>query len=133
MEEQKEFEYGIEITLPNPDDFLKIKESLTRVGLKSKKANILYQSCNILHRRGKYYILHFKEMFVLDKKPSTISDDDLRRRNAIVILLAKWGLCRIVNRDKVALVDPETPIDVIPHKMKKDWNLICKYQVGKRK
>lgn len=133
MEEQEKFEYGVEIILPTPDDFLKIKESLTRIGLKSKKTNTLYQSCSILHKRGRYVIIHFKELFALDGKTSDITEDDIRRRNAIVKLLNKWGLCQIVDPSSVELAAPETPIDVIPFKSKKDWTLVCKYSVGKKK
>lgn len=129
----EEFLYGVEITLPKPDSFAMIVESLTRIGVKSKKSNTLYQSCNLLHRRGKYYIMHYKEFFGLDGKHSDVIEDDYRRRNTIAKMLAKWGLCDIVDSKTVELVNPETPIDVIPFKNKKEWTLIAKYTVGKKK
>ena len=127
------FNYGVEVTLPNPDSFAIIVESLTRIGIKSKKSNTLYQSCSLLHRRGKYYIMHYKEFFKVDGKHAEIDEEDLRRRNEVTKLLAKWGLCVIVNKDDVALASPETPIDIIPFKVKKEWSLISKYTVGKKK
>lgn len=125
-------EYGVEINLSKPDDFLKIKETLTRIGIKSKKNNTLFQSCSILHKRGSYYILHFKELFACDNKLTDISDDDIRRRNVIARMLESWGMCSIVNKEKVSLVDPETPVDIIQHKDKKNWTLVSKYTVGKK-
>lgn len=125
-------QYGVEITLSKPDDFLKIKETLTRVGIKSKKNNNFYQSCSILHKRGKYYIMHFKELFACDKKETDFCEEDERRRNAISKLLESWGMCVIIDSSNL-LLDPETPIDILPYKDKKDWVLISKYTVGKRK
>jgi hypothetical protein len=129
---ETEHQYGIEITLSKPDDFLKIKETLTRVGIKSKKSNTFYQSCSILHKRGKYYIMHFKELFACDNKPSDFTEEDERRRNSITKLLEAWGMCVIIKSDGLIL-DPESHIDVIPYKEKQNWNLVSKYTVGKRK
>lgn len=126
-------EFGVEINLSKPDDFLKIKETLTRIGIKSKKTNTLYQSCSILHKRGKYYILHFKELFACDKKESDFTEDDERRRNAIVKLLEAWGMCVILDKEKTLIVDPDTPVDIIQYKDKKNWVLVSKYTVGKKK
>jgi hypothetical protein len=127
------FEHGVEITLANPDDFLKIKETLTRIGVKSKKSNILYQSVNILHKRGKYYLLHFKEFFILDGKLDNMCDDDYRRRNTITKLISQWGMCKIVFPVDVELTLPMSEITIIPYKDKKDYQLIAKYTVGGRK
>lgn len=129
--EQKQ-ELGVEITLPKPDSFAIIVESLTRIGMKSKKSNTLYQTCHILHKRGTYRIMHYKEFFALDGKHADICDDDYRRRNEIVKLLQKWGLCVIVDSSKVELANPESSIDIIPYKLKKEWQLISKYTVGKK-
>lgn len=123
---------GVEITLKSEEDFLKVKETLTRIGVSSKIEKRLYQSCHILHKRGRYAIMHFKEMFVLDGLDSDISEDDLGRRNTIVKLLVEWGL--------IAVIDPkryEHPqlslarLKIIPHKDKKEWTLIPKYHIGK--
>jgi len=130
---EQELEHGVEINLEKPDDFLKIKETLTRIGIKSKKTNTLYQSCSILHKRGRYYILHFKELFACDNKQSDISDDDIRRRNAIITMISQWGMCKVLDKSKIALVDPETPVDIIQYKDKKNWQLVSKYTVGKKK
>lgn len=139
MEQQeKRFEVngiqiGVEITLPTPDSFSIIRESLCRIGVKSKKGNVLYQSCHILHRRGKYYITHFLEMFVADGRENNMSDEDYARRNAIAKLLVKWKLCKILNISEVSDASPDTPIDVIPYKEKKDFELVSKYSVGNKK
>jgi hypothetical protein len=130
---ENSLEFGVEINLSKPDDFLKIKETLTRIGIKSKKTNTLYQSCSILHKRGKYYILHFKELFACDKKECDFTEDDERRRNTIVKMLASWGMCVILDKEKTLIVDPETPIDIIQYKDKKNWVLVSKYTVGKKK
>jgi len=125
---------GVEITLPSPDNFLKIKETLTRVGIASKKEKKLYQSCHILHKQGHYAILHFKELFILDGKENTFSEDDKSRRNTIINLLEEWGLLDIVETDKVE--DPIAPlsqIKVISHKEKDQWILEHKYNIGKKK
>ena len=123
----------VEIRLKTDDDFLKIKETLTRIGVSSKKENKLYQSCHILHKRGKYYIVHFKELFLLDGLESDIDETDIGRRNMIITLLVDWGLCEIVDAEKI-----KTPIlslkqiKIITHKDKQDWQLIPKYHIGKR-
>jgi len=125
---------GVEITLPNPDNFLKIKETLTRVGIASKKEKKLYQSCHILHKQGHYAILHFKELFILDGKENTFSEDDKSRRNTIINLLEEWGLLSVVETDKVE--DPIAPlsqIKIISHKEKDQWIFEYKYNIGKKK
>jgi len=123
----------IEVKLHQEDDFLKVKETLTRVGVASEKNKTLYQSCHILHKRGKYYIVHFKELFALDGKPSSLDDEDLARRNTIANLLADWGLIELVN-PKMSEENqaPMKFIKVIPHKEKHDWELISKYKIGKK-
>ena len=124
----------IEVTLGEKDDFLKVRETLTRIGVASKKDKILYQSCHILHKRGQYYVVHFKELFALDGKPTDITESDLSRRNAIVNLLEDWGLVKIVNKDKTQTPTPIflSQIKIISHKEKKDWQLIPKYSIGKK-
>tara|TARA_R100000697_G_scaffold35038_1_gene46649 strand:- start:1677 stop:2084 length:408 start_codon:yes stop_codon:yes gene_type:complete len=135
MEKQKvSVEDLIEVTLYEDDDFLKIKETLTRIGISSRKENRLYQSCHILHKRGKYYIVHFKELFALDGLPSNFSDEDKARRNTIVNLLDEWELCEIVHPEKTK--DPVLSIKqlkIISHKEKQDWELCPKYHIGKKK
>jgi len=124
----------VEVELFEEDDFLKIKETLTRIGISSRKEKKLYQSCHILHKRGKYYIVHFKELFALDGLPSNISDEDIARRNTIANLLEEWELCEIVDPDKTE--DPVLNIKqlkVLPHKEKKDWELCPKYHIGKKR
>jgi len=124
----------IEVRLQERDDFLKVKETLTRIGVSAKKENKLYQSCHILHKQGKYYIVHFKELFALDGKPSDISENDYARRNTIINLLCDWGLIEIVNRDTT--VDPVAPmsqIKILPYKDKNNWELVAKYNIGKKK
>lgn len=124
----------LEITLNEPDDFLKVKETLSRIGISSKKdANVLYQSCHILHKAGRYFVVHFKELFLLDGKPSTFTIDDLARRNTISILLSDWGLLQIVNFSKAEPTCSLKAIKIISHKDKKDWTLLPKYQIGKVK
>lgn len=126
--------YGIEIKLPDADSFLKVRETLSRIGVASKKDKVLYQSCHILHKQGKYAILHFKELFGLDGKPNNFSEEDKARRNTIVNLLWEWDLVEIV--DPTLSKEPVVPISqlkILPHKEKKDWTLVCKYQVGKKK
>lgn len=124
----------VEVTLNEKDDFLKVRETLTRIGVASKKDRILYQSCHILHKQGKYYIVHFKELFALDGKPTDISENDLSRRNAIVKLLQDWGLVAIVNKDKAENPPPIflSQIKIISHKEKNDWDLVPKYNIGKK-
>lgn len=124
----------VEVTLNEKDDFLKVRETLTRIGVASKKDRILYQSCHILHKQGKYYIVHFKELFALDGKPTDISENDLSRRNAIAKLLEDWGLVKIVNKDKAENPPPIflSQIKIISHKEKNDWELVPKYNIGKK-
>lgn len=124
----------VEITLKEEDDFLKVRETLTRIGVASKKEKTLYQSCHILHKRGQYYVVHFKELFALDGKPTDISDNDLSRRNAIVNLLEDWGLVTVVNKSKTEIPAPIflSQVKIISHKEKKDWKLVPKYQIGKK-
>lgn len=123
----------VEILLKEQDDFLKVRETLTRIGVSSRKEKMLYQSCHILHKRGQYYIVHFKELFALDGKPSSITDNDIERRNAIAKLLEEWGLVKIVNpeimQDKIA---PIHQIKIIPYRDKDDWELVSKYNIGRK-
>jgi len=124
----------VEVSLNQPDDFLKVKETLTRIGIASKKEKILFQSCHILHKQGHYFIVHFKELFVLDGKPSDITDNDLARRNAIVKLLKEWGLVELVKPYQIEEPEPilMSQIKIISHKEKSDWQLVPKYQIGKK-
>jgi hypothetical protein len=123
----------VEVRLKNPEDFLKIKETLSRIGLASKKENTLYQSCHILHKQGKYYIVHFKELFLLDGKDSTLAEGDIARRNRIVNLLEEWELLDIVNIDQTKdLICPLNQIKIIAFKDKNDWNLVTKYTIGNK-
>lgn len=124
----------VEVKLQERDDFLKVKETLTRIGVSAKKENKLYQSCHILHKQGKYYIVHFKELFALDGKPSDISENDYARRNTIINLLSDWGLIEIVNKDTtVEPVAPLSQIKILPYKDKNNWELVAKYNIGKKK
>jgi len=123
----------VEVRLEEQDDFLKVKETLTRIGVSSRKEKVLYQSCHILHKQGKYYIVHFKEMFSLDGKPSNITENDIQRRNTIARLLEQWGLVEILNNDTIANnVAPIHQIKIIPFKEKDEWELIAKYNMGKK-
>ena len=123
----------VEVTLPKQDDFLKVRETLTRIGVSSRKEKVLYQSCHILHKQGKYYIVHFKELFALDGKLSTITENDIQRRNAIANLLEEWGLIKIINYDIVEHnMAPIHQIKIISFKEKDDWELIAKYNIGKK-
>jgi len=124
----------IEVTLGEKDDFLKVRETLTRIGVASKKDKILYQSCHILHKQGKYYIVHFKELFALDGKPTDISENDLSRRNAIAKLLEDWGLVKIVDKNQIETPEPIflSQVKIISHKEKDEWNLVPKYNIGKK-
>ena len=123
----------IEVTLEKQDDFLKVRETLTRIGVAAKNENTLYQSCHILHKQGKYYIVHFKELFELDGKPSNISDNDIARRNAIANLIAEWGLVKLVDAAKTSTnVAPLSQIKILPFKEKADWQLVAKYTIGKK-
>jgi hypothetical protein len=124
----------LEIKLGKEDDFLKVRETLTRIGVASRKYKTLYQSCHILHKQGKFYIVHFKEMFALDGKPTNFSDEDKGRRNTIALLLEDWGLLTVVDRAKAS--EPQTPlsqIKILPHKEKNEWTLVQKYAIGKKK
>jgi hypothetical protein len=124
----------VEVRLKNAEDFLKIKETLSRIGVASKKDNTLYQSCHILHKQGKYYITHFKELFLLDGKQSDFDENDKGRRNTIVDLLEEWGLLEVISKDKVA--NPKAPISqvkIISFKEKEDWQLVPKYTIGKKR
>jgi hypothetical protein len=123
---------GVEIKLKTKEDFLKVKETLTRIGVSSKKEKKLFQSCHILHKRGRYAIMHFKEMFLLDDLDSDISDDDIARRNTIVKLLVEWGLVEAVDAEEYK--EPQLSLarlKIISHSEKKDWQLIPKYHIGK--
>ena len=120
----------LEVTLNEPDDFLKIRETLTRIGVASRKDQKLYQSCHILHKQGRYFIVHFKELFLLDGKPSNLVENDLQRRNTIGQLLSDWGLVNIVNAERVKDIAPLRQIKVIPFKEKGDWELCPKYNIG---
>ena len=122
----------VEVSLKEADDFLKVKETLTRIGVASKKNNTLYQSCHILHKQGKYYIVHFKDLFALDGKPTDINEDDLSRRNTIALLLQEWGLVKIENEQVTQPADSLSSIKIIPFSQKKDWNLVAKYNIGKK-
>jgi hypothetical protein len=124
----------LEVTLKNEDDFLKVKETLTRIGVSSKKDKKLYQSCHILHKRSKYYIVHFKELFSLDGLPSDINESDLGRRNMVAKLLEEWGLVAVVDKDKMnSILTPINQIKIIPHKEKGEWELCPKYHIGKKR
>jgi hypothetical protein len=123
----------IEVLLKNEDDFLKIRETLTRIGVSSRKNKTIYQSCHILHKQGKYYIVHFKELFALDGKPSNFGEEDIARRNTIANLLAEWGLVTLVNEDSKEPVAPLSQIKVLPYKEKDEWELVAKYNLGKKK
>lgn len=124
----------VEVVLVEEDDFLKVRETLTRIGVSSRKERVLYQSCHILHKQGKYYITHFKELFALDGKPSTITENDIQRRNAIANLLEEWGLIKIVNYDIMKdNMAPIHQIKIISFKEKDDWELVAKYNIGKKK
>lgn len=122
----------VEITLAKPDDFLKVKETLTRIGISSKKEKKLYQTCNILHKRGKYYIVHFKEIFLLDGKDSSFSLEDVSRRNRIISLLNDWKLLTVINKDMIENQAPMSVIKIVAFKDKANWELISKYQLGKK-
>ena len=123
----------IEVVLAEPDDFLKVRETLTRIGVASRKEKKLYQSCHILHKQGRYYIVHFKELFALDGKRANITVNDIQRRNRIIQLLLDWRLVSVVSTEKVNDIAPLNQIKVISYKEKGDWNLETKYNIGKRK
>ena len=124
----------IEVRINNDDDFLKIRETLTRISVASRKDKTIYQSCHILHKQGRYYIVHFKELFALDGKPSNFGEDDRGRRNTIANLISEWGLVELIDKNKSA--EPVTPlsqIKILPHREKDEWNLVAKYNIGKKK
>ena len=124
----------VEVKLSSEDDFLKVRETLSRIGIASKKDKTLYQSCHILHKQGRYYIVHFKELFLLDGKKSDFSDEDKARRNTIANLLHEWELLDLVDEDKT--LDPVLPINmikIIAHKEKNSWTLVTKYNIGKKR
>ena len=124
----------LEITLNQPDDFLKVRETLTRIGVASRKeTNKLYQSCHILHKQGRYFIVHFKELFLLDGKPSNLTLNDLQRRNTISTLLSDWGLLQIVNSEQCKDRAPLRQIKIISHREKSNWELLPKYSIGNTK
>ena len=123
----------VEVSLREPDDFLKVRETLTRIGEASRKEKKLYQSCHILHKQGKYYIVHFKELFALDGKKANLSINDVQRRNRIVQLLGDWGLVSINSKESIADVAPLSQIKVLAYREKGDWTLESKYNIGKKK
>ena len=123
----------IEVTLNEPDDFLKVRETLTRIGVASRKEKKIYQSCHILHKQGRYYIVHFKELFALDGKSANLSINDVQRRNRIITLLSDWGLITIINSELITDVAPLNQIKVLSYKYKGDWTLETKYNIGKKK
>ncbi len=123
----------VEVVLKEPDDFLKVRETLTRIGVASRKEKKLYQSCHILHKQGRYYIVHFKELFALDGKKANLSTNDVQRRNRIVQLLSDWGLISISAKETIADVAPLSQIKVLSYKEKGDWILESKYNIGKKK
>ena len=137
MSEVKEVQWTkddmIEVNLKEPDDFLKVRETLTRIGVASRKEKKLYQSCHILHKKGQYYIVHFKELFALDGKKANFSENDMQRRNRIIKLLSDWGLVEIVKVDAVSNAAPLSQIKVIAFKEKSEWTLESKYNIGKKK
>lgn len=123
----------VEVTLNEKDDFLKVRETLTRIGVASKKEKILYQSCHIFHKQGKYYIVHFKEMFSLDGKPTDISENDIARRNTVAKLLSDWGLLKLVNEDSIKEpIVSISQVKIISHKEKNEWELVPKYNIGSK-
>lgn len=123
----------VEVVLNEPDDFLKVRETLTRIGVASRKEKKIYQSCHILHKQGKYYIVHFKELFALDGKNTNLSLNDVQRRNRIIQLLSDWGLITIVTPDKIADLAPLNQIKVLAFKEKDEWTLESKYNIGRKK
>jgi hypothetical protein len=123
----------LEVILTQPDDFLKVRETLTRIGVASRKDKVLYQSCHILHKQGKYYIVHFKELFALDGKQADLTDNDLQRRNTIAKLLSDWGLIKIIDQKACVDLAPLSQIKVIAFKDKHEWDLQTKYNIGKKK
>ena len=124
----------VECTLKEPDDFLKIRETLTRIGVASRKDKTLFQSCHILHKQGRYFIVHFKELFALDGKPTNFSENDQARRNTIANLLAEWGLILLVNSERTSeLTVPLNQLKILAYKEKEDWTLTAKYNIGSKR
>ena len=123
----------LEVKLKNPDDFLKVRETLSRIGVASRKDKVLYQSCHILHKQGRYFIVHFKELFALDGKDADFSDNDLQRRNTVAHLLSDWGLITILNPEIHEDKAPLNQIKVIAFKEKNEWELVQKYNIGRKK
>jgi len=123
----------IEVSLSEPDDFLKVRETLTRIGVASRKEKKLYQSCHILHKQGRYYIVHFKELFALDGKHANLTVNDIQRRNRIIKLISDWGLVNVINPELVTDIAPLNQIKVLAYKEKNDWVLEQKYSIGKKK
>ena len=134
MEENKIVEWNpsnmLEVTLNEPDDFLKIRETLTRIGVASRKDNKLYQSCHILHKQGRYFIVHFKELFLLDGKKSNLEENDVGRRNTIATLMSDWGLLTVENKENLQPIAPLRQIKIISFKDKDQWELCPKYNIG---
>jgi len=129
-----DMETMVECVLEEPDDFLKVRETLTRIGVASRKDKILYQSCHILHKQGRYFIVHFKELFALDGKPTNFSENDQARRNTIANLLAEWGLIKLINSEEISeLVVPLNQLKILSFKEKDEWNLTAKYNIGSKK
>ena len=122
----------LEVTIKQPDDFLKVREPLTRIGVASRKDKTLFQSCHILHKQGKYFIVHFKELFALDGKKATLTQNDIQRRNTIAVLLQDWNLISVVKKEAAEDKAPLSQIKVLPFKEKKEWNLSAKYNIGKK-
>ena len=122
----------LEVTIKQPDDFLKVRETLTRIGVASRKDKTLFQSCHILHKQGKYFIVHFKELFALDCKKATLTQNDIQRRNTIAVLLQDWNLISVVKKEAAEDKAPLSQIKVLPFKEKKEWNLSAKYNIGKK-
>lgn len=123
----------LEVRINEPDDFLKVRETLTRIGVASRKDNKLYQSCHILHKQGRYFIVHFKELFMLDGKPSNLIENDIQRRNTIATLLSDWGLIDVLDKDQAKNIAPLRQIKVIAFKDKHKWELCPKYNIGNAK
>ena len=123
----------VEVKLRSPDDFLKVRETLTRIGVASRNENKLYQSCHIFHKQGRYFIVHFKELFLLDGKHSDFSENDHQRRNRITKLLSDWGLLEVLNDVMIEDVSSISQIKILPHKEKADWELIAKYSIGSKR
>ena len=120
----------LEVTLNEPDDFLKVRETLTRIGVASRKENKLFQSCHILHKQGRYFIVHFKELFLLDGKKSNLEENDIARRNTIATLMSDWGLISVENKENIQPLAPLRQIKIIPFKEKENWELCPKYNIG---